>query len=320
MTPANKKCEDLYSLLDDLCDGTISVADAARLDVLLQSDPSARREYLSYLEVHAGLGLISGKRLNTPSPLSYPSFDLLSPSPFPLPHPFIGGPVFSYMAASVIVCLMLLGAWAYKISHHRDLGVVAGSLGSTTSGPSDQPELVFVGRITGMKDCHWADADTQTIVGASVPLGRKYALSSGLMEITYQSGARVILEGPCTYKLESSAGGFLERGKLTANVRTQNSKLKTQSAEPSLLSSLSSPLFSVRTPTAVVTDLGTEFGVEVAENGDTTSHVFQGSVKVQATNLPSPASGKGAGGEGGTILLAVGESVTVKKDEAETLR
>ncbi|MBN1394803.1 MAG: hypothetical protein JW959_07255, partial [Pirellulales bacterium] len=136
---------------------------------------------------------------------------------------------------------------------------------------------------------------------------------SGLMEITYKSGARVILEGPCTYKVESSAGGFLAIGKLTANIRTQSSKPKAQSSEPSPLSSLPSPLFAVRTPTAIVTDLGTEFGVEVAKNGDTTSHVFKGSVQVQI--LPSPASGRRAGGEGGMVQLDTGESVLVKKGE-----
>ena len=39
--------------------------------------------------------------------------------------------------------------------------------------------------------------------------------------------------------------------------------------------------FVVRTPTAIVTDLGTEFGVEVDKQGGTTSHVFRGSVRVQ---------------------------------------
>ncbi len=38
------------------------------------------------------------------------------------------------------------------------------------------------------------------------------------------------------------------------------------------------PLFSVRTPTAVVTDLGTEFGVEVDQSGVSQAHVFQGKV------------------------------------------
>ncbi|MCD4727365.1 MAG: hypothetical protein K8R46_06880, partial [Pirellulales bacterium] len=38
------------------------------------------------------------------------------------------------------------------------------------------------------------------------------------------------------------------------------------------------PLFSVRTPTALITDLGTEFGVEVGENGTDEVHVLEGEV------------------------------------------
>ena len=40
-------------------------------------------------------------------------------------------------------------------------------------------------------------------------------------------------------------------------------------------------MFAVRTPTAVVTDLGTEFGVEVGKSGATAAHVFRGTVEVQ---------------------------------------
>ena len=41
------------------------------------------------------------------------------------------------------------------------------------------------------------------------------------------------------------------------------------------------PLFVVRTPTAVITDLGTEFGVEVDKSGVTHSHVFRGKIEVR---------------------------------------
>ena len=51
-----------------------------------------------------------------------------------------------------------------------------------------------------------------------VCLGDKFALASGLMEITYDTGAKVILQGPVTYEVESAAGGFLSLGKLTARV------------------------------------------------------------------------------------------------------
>ena len=52
------------------------------------------------------------------------------------------------------------------------------------------------------------------------------------------------------------------------------------------------PLFSVRTPTALVTDLGTEFGVEVSKSGQTTSHVYRGSVRLQAALPDGTAHGE----------------------------
>ena len=60
---------------------------------------------------------------------------------------------------------------------------------------SKSPPLV--GRITGMVDCRWADPTTKASDRDGVPLGRKYALASGFMEITYDTGAKVILQGPC---------------------------------------------------------------------------------------------------------------------------
>ena len=47
---------------------------------------------------------------------------------------------------------------------------------------------------------------------------RKFALSSGLLEITYDTGAKVALQGPATYQVESANGGFLPVGKLLGKV------------------------------------------------------------------------------------------------------
>ena len=242
----------------------------------------------------------------------FPSLSPLPPLPtthYPPSTDFVGGPVFSYMVASIVLCVMLLSAWAYKITHDADHIV----------GPPQSPnyihdsEFVSVGQVTGMRDCAWKDGNTATIIGASVPLGRKYSLSAGLMEITYQSGAVVIIEGPCIYEVESRAGGYLSLGKLTAKVEKESSKLKAQGSR---LKAQSSALFSVTTPTAVVTDLGTEFGVEVSGKGDTTSHVFRGSVEVRAVgeSLPFP-TGRGAGGEGRVVQLWAGESALVEKGD-----
>ena len=96
------------------------------------------------------------------------------------------------------------------------------------------------------------------------------------MEISYDSGAKVILQGPVRYEVESAAGGFLSVGKLTAKVESA----KQQAAISKSPNLQISKLFVVKTPTATVTDLGTEFGVEVSKSGTTETHVFVGKIRV----------------------------------------
>ena len=67
-----------------------------------------------------------------------------------------------------------------------------------------------------------------------------------------------------TYEVESQNGGYLPVGKLTGKVETDKAKG-----------------FAVRTPTAIVTDLGTEFGVEVSQEGAVETQVIAGAVKIE---------------------------------------
>ena len=162
-------------------------------------------------------------------------------------------------------------------------------------------------RSRAVVDCRWADPTSGAFEHDSVPLGRGIPCPPGFMEITYDSGAKVILQGPVTYEVESARGGFLSLGKLTARVESKGlgagdrdqgrrasepptqpspkrgaqptaslalrpSAGKAESRNPKAeisnpQSPIPNPLFAVRTPTAVVTDLGTEFGVEVDRRG-----------------------------------------------------
>ena len=71
-----------------------------------------------------------------------------------------------------------------------------------------EPKTELVGRITGMVDCKWAGTAFDS---PACSFGKKYELASGLMEITYDTGAKVILQGPVTYEVESRWWVFVGR-------------------------------------------------------------------------------------------------------------
>jgi len=270
----------------------------------------------------------------------------------------------SYTVATLFLAVAMLGAWSYTITHPDADTFANNSRRVTTTGATaiKTPDFTFVGRVSGMVDCQWAEEATATSPGAAVALNRRYALKSGLMELTYDSGAKVILQGPCEYTVESSRGGFLKVGKLVARVgagggergagasgqwpvasgqkKEERGERREESAKPQAAAPESpnprtpnpksptphaprpTPLFAVRTPTALVEDLGTEFGVEVSDSGETASHVFQGQVRVKVEG--AWGEGRGAGDKNPEspnpripnpeVILSAGQSARVAKD------
>ena len=279
------------------------------LDSIVFVDRGARRRYLRYCRMHSALRLelrahratqaacqqIGVKSTATESSeLDVAKVSPVSPTPTLLSttfHTTLGyfpeGMPLAYLIATVVTGLgLLVGSHIYMSSPEQ----VARQSVPLASPLSPLPSVV--GRITGMVDCQWNG-------GSRVSLGQKIALASGLLEITYDTGAKVILQGPVTYSVEAN-GGYLavgkltgkleargegreERGEIAANHQVPNPK--SQIVSPSPLSPLLSPLFVIRTPTATVTDLGTEFGIEVSRNG--TTGATCSSVKCESS--PEPA-------------------------------
>ena len=148
-----------------------------------------------------------------------------------------------------------------------------------------------------------------------VRLGDCLALKSGLVEITYDTGAKVLLQGPVTYEVESPAGGYLSIGKLTAKLeerseaRGQRSEVGSQRSESAnRKSEIRNEKFVVRTPTATIADLGTEFGVAVGNDGRTVSRVFRGAITMQAMSSDGNR-------EGDVVVLRKNESSHVDRPD-----
>jgi hypothetical protein len=103
--------------------------------------------------------------------------------------------------------------------------------------------------------------------------GKVLKLERGLAEIRFQCGARVVLEGPASLDLLSGKSARLGHGKLTARVPGPATG------------------FTILSPQGKVVDLGTEFGIAVADNGATDVYVFEGKVEAHAAdNSPGALS------------------------------
>ena len=131
-----------------------------------------------------------------------------------------------------------------------------------TNRPGSRPSagMAVVTRTFGVV---WAE-------GGALPEGGKFRetgwlrLKGGALQVEFARGARVVLEGPAEFQINSDNAGFLKYGKLTANVPAPAHG------------------FEVKSANFVVIDYGTEFGCSVPEGGKAELHVFEGKVGLQA--------------------------------------
>ena len=248
------------------------------------------------------------------SPLSTP----LSPLPSLL---FSSGWPVAYLLATVIFGIGLaIGAFVHVSKPGQYVGPHESSVPAPNPQSAVRDSASFVGRITGMVDCQWEgsgfrgqgsgdgtkDSPLSSLASPLIRLGDTLALRSGLLEITYNTGAKVLLQGPVTYEVESPTGGFLSLGKLTAKLEEKSEVRGQRSDSANQKSEIGNQKFAVRTPTATVTDLGTEFGIEVQASGATATHVYRGIVEVRPTT-------DGVTYAGQSVRLVENESLRIEK-------
>ena len=120
-----------------------------------------------------------------------------------------------------------------------------------------------VAQLTGAKDCEWVDAASSVQPGGQLRKGQRIELAKGYAEITFDSGALVVLEGPVSLDVDSAWAATLNRGTIKASV------------PPEAMG------FSVSNPNVEVVDLGTEFTMNSDANGVAEVLVLKGEVEAQ---------------------------------------
>jgi hypothetical protein len=107
-------------------------------------------------------------------------------------------------------------------------------------------------------DCQWYREQSQHTHANSCLAGDVIRVTQGKLELEYSHGTKVALHSPAAYQLLSEMKAKIHLGRLSATV--------TDAAKG----------FSVAAPRATVIDLGTQFGIEVNNNGATDVIVFKG--------------------------------------------
>ena len=117
--------------------------------------------------------------------------------------------------------------------------------------------------LTQSVNARWGGGEPIIKKGTQLPAG-KLTLESGLAEVMFANGVRMIVQGPTTLNASSPRQLYLNSGRLVASVPHTDIG------------------FAVTTPNGTVVDLGTEFGVAVRLHQPTVVNVLRGHVRAEA--------------------------------------
>jgi ferric-dicitrate binding protein FerR (iron transport regulator) len=289
------------SLISGYFDGTLNDAEVAELNAWILADPANAKLFAKHAIVHHHLNetLASERALRiehaesaqdhrgSAGAVSAMEFEKASERTFDRLGGAFGkdekarrlGRLRVKLWLAAAAALLLSGSVAFHYYEARPFVVINGDVDSVASSA---PAF-----LTGDAGARWKGLDDTDERG--LPTNQMMTLTEGYAEVTFSGGAIVVLQAPTTFSIESGTVMKLSSGKIAATVDGGG--------------------FVVDTPSAKVTDLGTEFGVNVGETGGTEVDVFKGKVAIEQV---SSATAKGGLPE--KHMLTAGDAAMVAND------
>ena len=266
MIPPIPELAELQTLLDALCEESITPEQVRRLEELVRTHPAAEAFYVQYLSFYADLighfgvlpAMTTGAlRERLSAAPSQRELGLHQDRPAPRRSRWFWVPMsLSSLAAGVLLVWVL-----WPRPHHRPALSTAAfeAVDDTVAVLLQAPEAV------------WGEGSPPLRTGSPLAPGW-LRLKSGLAHLEFYNGATVILEGPAELKLISRTEAYCARGKLRALVPPQ------------------AVGFRIGSPKLDLVDRGTEFGLEVGAGDETEVHVFKGKVELHDAGAASKAT------------------------------
>ncbi len=226
-----------------LCHGSITDDALAARHELLRDDLAARDEYLWRVELHGELA--SGKLAFGRSAAGEVDFERKTLASTHRDGTFQGWMKFQPMAAAALVIVVLGGFFLWQASNSNS---VSGEV---------------VARFADLENTRWMDPSRHASSGDGIRVGERIELSSGTVELLFNTGARLRIVGPAIVEPRSASRVFLTFGEVHMVADTPESKG-----------------FAVVTPTLEFVDISTAFTARVSPDGLSRLNVSEGEVDV----------------------------------------
>jgi hypothetical protein len=244
--------------LNELCsaavDGSLTAAERTRLEQMLAESEDARQFYVKAIDLSASLGHYAGEmQMDAADAKGYATHFWESKSVR-----------WAALAAAVAVGL----TW----------WLVGGSAEVSPTVVADASE--YVARLTGTSKIVWPANANPLNTGDFFHRGQQLKFDGGLAEVTFDSGAVVLLEGPAVFDITSAWDSTLRLGAIKVKVPEQALG------------------FRVSNRAVEVVDIGTEFSMVADDEGNADVLVLQGEVEAMPRNQEDSE----------TILLKANES------------
>ena len=319
--------DQVWQLINQLLNDTIDQRGNEQLEAWLLGEPARQDFFLGYCHLHAELGFSQAtdraiealrERMKLSAISSQPS---ASSNAHPAPRsrslmrwasrhpkvPSIAVAVAVMVAVVLAAAITPVGRW------------IAGGGGEGKNELKPTAKVEYVAILNHRYNAVWLEGTRPPLGDPRLKVGSRLALASGLIEIKYNTGARVVLEGPAEFyvgkkdeggrmKAENAEGhpssfilhpsnaGYLKRGKLVARVEGKDAKG-----------------FAIDIPNARVEDLGTEFGIEVQVSGLAEVVVLTGEVDLVRNRQDGSEQRVRLVQDQGAVVAADNGAITMRK-------
>ena len=274
---------ELHTLMVREFESTITPSEHAQLASLLTNDSTARRLYIEYMQETACLRWLCLEEFGGgPDVTVATGATAARTSRQRWLRRSIG-------IVAAIACSLLLAAWAMFGDRKSD-GPEVASTAQPAGGQGDGagatdrslPHVInskdaidsnAVATVTALDSARWIEAAEDGRLLARCRIGERWQLEEGRAELTFDSGVLVTLFAPADFDIISPRSIRCRRGRVTALVDERGKG------------------FTIETPQAKVVDLGTQFGLNISDDGETQVVVFQGSVDLSYSSASASSEG-----------------------------